>query len=429
MTQFSFKVFKQDKRTAARVGEITTPHGKITTPAFVPVGTQATVKSLTPEELKDLGVELFFVNTYHAYLRPGIEVVKKAGGLHRFMNWDRPLITDSGGFQVFSLGKKRYVNVALSESAVLDREKFTRKLSIKDAQKENVYPDDYRPIGELVEIDDDGVTFTSHWDGTEHRFTPEKSVEMQRLLGADIIIAFDECAPYPVSHAYAKKAMERTHRWAVRSFAAYERSHSLAKNSSYQAMYAAVQGSVYKDLRQISASTIADLDTDGIAIGGVSVGESKEDMKKVCEWVMPHLPQSKPRHLLGVGEIDDIFDIIERGVDTFDCVQPTRLARMGHIFTQNLKLKAQNAKYFTLDITKKIYAQDFKPLNPRCNCYACQNFTRSYLHHLFKVRELLAYRLATIHNVHFVMSLVQEIKYHIVHDSFLQFKQDFLRMK
>ena len=225
---FGFKIIQKDKKTKARVGEIRTPHGVIETPAFVPVGTQATVKSLTPDELNQLGVELFFVNTYHAYLRPGMDVIKKAGGLHRFMNWNKPLITDSGGFQVFSLGAKRFVNIAISESAVLDRERFTKKLSRAHAVKAQVFPDDYRPVGELVNIDEDGVTFTSHWDGSQHRFTPEVSVGIQHALGADLIIAFDECAPFPTTHEYAKKAMKRTHRWATRSVLAHQTNSKLS---------------------------------------------------------------------------------------------------------------------------------------------------------------------------------------------------------
>lgn len=408
MRRFTFKIVGKSTKTRARVGQIETPHGPIHTPAFVPVGTQATVKSLTPGELKDLGVELFFVNTYHAYLRPGLETIKKFGGLHRFMGWNGPIITDSGGFQVFSLGTKRFVNVAISESAVLDREKFTKKISRREAVKDNVYPDDYRPVGELVKIDEDGVTFTSHWDGTEHRFSPEKSIEVQHALGSDIMIAFDECAPYPTTHDYAKKAMERTHHWAVRS---------LQARHSKQAIYGVIQGSVYEDLRKESAKTIASMHFDGIAIGGVSVGESKEQMKQVLGWVLPLLPEEQPRHLLGVGEIDDIFALIEEGVDTFDCVQPTRLARMGKLYTRGGK------QDFAVDITKKEFARDVTPIEKTCTCYTCGHFTRAYLHHLFRVRELLGYRLATIHNIHFVNTLVRHIRSAIEDGTFLELKK------
>jgi queuine tRNA-ribosyltransferase len=411
MVTFNFQQLHKDTKSRARTGVIHTPHGDIRTPAFVPVGTQATVKSLTPEELNTLGVQLFFVNTYHAYLRPGIEVIKKAGGLHKFMGWDKPIITDSGGFQVFSLGKKRLVNIAISESAVLDRERFTKKLAKSELVKTQVYPDEYRPIGELVKIDDDGVTFTSHWDGSTHRFTPERSMEIQHILGSDMMIAFDECAPYPTTHDYAKHAMDRTHVWAGRSLKA----HKSVKNTS-QALYGVVQGSVFEDLRTESAKFIGSMDFDGIAIGGVSVGESKKEMAGVLKWVTPLLPEDKPRHLLGVGEVDDIFTLVAHGIDTFDCVQPTRLARMGKLY----------GRHSEVDIEKARYATDFRPIEKGCSCYTCTNFTRAYLHHLFHVKELLAYRLATIHNLYFIHRLVNDIRQSIVDNSFLELKRSWL---
>jgi queuine tRNA-ribosyltransferase len=419
MVKFGFKIVHKDKRTKARLGIIHTPHGDIQTPSFVPVGTQATVKSLTPEELNTLGVQLFFVNTYHAYLRPGIEVIRKFGGLHNFMHWDKPLITDSGGFQVFSLGKKKLVNIAISESAVLNREKFTKKLSKQEAVTDHVYPDDYKPIGELVRIDDDGVTFTSHWDGSCHRFTPEISMDIQYILGSDIHIAFDECAPYPTTYEYAKSAMYRTHAWAKRSLSEHKKLQKNKNNilkTSFQALYGVIQGSVYEDLRKESAKFISGMDFDGIAIGGVSVGESKREMVDVLKWVTPLLPDNKPRHLLGVGEIDDIFALIEHGVDTFDCVQPTRLARMGTLYD----------KHGTLDITKARFEKDLKPIMKGCSCYTCQHFSRAYIHHLFHVRELLGYRLATIHNIFFIQSLVLEIRESIKSNSFLELKKEWL---
>lgn len=350
MEKFGFRLLHQDKHSKARVGEIRTPHGIIQTPAFVPVGTQATVKSLSPQELETLGVQFFFVNTYHMYLRPGTEIIKKFGGLHKFMNWNRPLITDSGGFQVFSLPYKK--------------------------------------------ISDDGVEFQSHWDGSRHLFTPEKSIAIQHTLGADIILAFDDCTPYPVTPGQARRSLSRTHAWAKRS---------LACHSGLQALYGVVQGSVYEDLRKESAKFIGSMDFDGIAIGGVAVGESKKEMNNVLDWVMPHLPDEKPKHLLGVGEIDDIFALIERGIDTFDCVQPTRLARMGKLLGKN-----------TIDITKKHYADDPTQIEG--------GFSRAYVHHLFRVRELLAYRLATIHNLHFVHKLVDDIREAISQDRFLELK-------
>lgn len=399
MSKFSFKVLYQDKKTRARLGEIKTPHGIINTPVFVPVGTQATVKSLTPHELETLGTELFFVNTYHAYLRPGLEVIKKFGGLHNFMGWDKPLITDSGGFQVFSLGRNK---------------KFGKKAG---NQAVKLGHDPEEDAASLVKINDDGVEFRSHWDGSLHIFTPESSIQTQHILGADLIIAFDECAPFPSTHEYAVAAMERTHRWALRSLAEHK------KLNNQQALYGVVQGSIYEDLRYESADFIANQDFDGIAIGGVSVGESKEDMRKVCDWVLPRLPKAKPRHLLGVGEIDDIFEIIERGVDTFDCVQPTRLARMGRLLINQL---TNLTNKFEIDITKEEFAEDVDPIDGKCICYTCQHFSRAYLHHLFRVRELLAYRLATIHNLYFMHRLVSDIRKAISENRLLDLKKEWL---
>lgn len=386
---FSFKVLNVDKKTNARTGVISTPHGNIQTPAFVPVGTQASVKSLSPDELSSLGVELFFVNTYHAYLRPGTAVIKKFGGLHAFMGWHGPIITDSGGFQVFSLARPKYAPADRGED---------------------------RPS--LVKITENGVEFRSHWDGSKHLFTAESSMQWQWELGSDIHIAFDDCTSYPATHTQAEKSMERTHRWAKRSIAAHKKLSTkyTRAHAPYQALYGVVQGSVYQDLRRLSAEFIAKQPVDGIAIGGVSVGESKQEMKHVLEWVTPYLPEDKPRHLLGVGEIDDIFVLIEQGMDTFDCVQPTRLARMG-------KLYAKSSGDHLLDITKKTYAHDMGPIEKNCTCLTCTQFSRAYLHHLFHVRELLAYRLATIHNIHFIHTLVRKIRSAIKDGSFLEMKK------
>ena len=439
MNVFNFSVRRRDKKSNARIGEIITPHGIIKTPTFVPVGTQAAVKSLTPDELSTLGVQLFFVNTYHTYLRPDLTVIKKFGGLHTFMDWQGPIITDSGGFQVFSLGGKKLINIAISESAVLDRERFAKRRSHREDAKNDIYPDDYKPIGELVAIDEDGVTFTSHWDGTKHRFSPESSMQYQWTLGSDIHIAFDECTPYPATHEYAVKAMNRTHRWAIRSLSEHKRLSLRAKRSRpahdgiaasgtprndnpYQALYGVVQGSVYEDLRKESAQFISHLDTDGIAIGGVSVGESKKEMVDVLDWVSPFLPDAKPRHLLGVGEIDDIFALIEHGIDTFDCVQPTRLARMGKLYSVPNHPKGKRE----IDITHATYKKDTRPIDEHCACYCCRHFSRAYIHHLFRVRELLGYRLATIHNIHYINTLVLEIRRSIEHGTFLELKKRWL---
>ena len=427
-----FTVQKKDQHTRARTAIIETAHGRIETPAFIPVGTQASVKTLTSEELSTLGVQIFFVNTYHMYLRPGIRVIGKIGGLHRFMAWDKPLITDSGGFQVFSLAR-----------------------------------DAFRPDGRTrtderltVRIDSDGVDFQSHWDGSTHRLTPEISIGIQHTLGADIILALDDCTPYPVTHERATTSMERTHVWAQRSL---QRHHELKmKNENLPArldsakragkaglkrnvpaLFGVIQGSVFKDLRRKSARKISSMDFDGIAIGGVSVGESKTDMNRVLSWVVPELPDNKPRHLLGVGEIDDIFTLVGQGIDTFDCVQPTRLARMGHVYIKSSKLKSsreagsrsaglnsvrRNPSY-TLDITKSRFALAAEPIDRTCGCATCRTYSRAYIHHLFRVRELLAYRLTTIHNVHFVLELMGSIRRAIGNGTFLALKNQWLYNK
>ncbi|MBI3955763.1 tRNA guanosine(34) transglycosylase Tgt [Candidatus Gottesmanbacteria bacterium] len=376
MRSFRFRILEKDKKTKARVGEIATRHGVIKTPAFVPVGTQASIKSLTPDEMKEVGVQLFFVNTYHMYLRPGIEVVEKLGGLHKFMGWDGPIMTDSGGFQVFSLGRS-----------------------------------------DLTKIIEEGVEFRSHWDGTKHLFTPESSMEWQWRMGGDIHIAFDDCTGYPVTHAVAKKSMERTHRWASRCKAANVKCQmsNVKMGRPYQALYGSIQGSVYEDLRKESAKYISTLDFDGIAIGGVSVGETKKEMVKVLDWVVPILPEEKPRHLLGVGEIDDIFALVEHGIDTFDCVMPTRLARMGKLLGNK-----------EIDITKKIFAEDKKPIHPLCRCYTCTHFSRAYVHHLFHVKELLAYRLATIHNLWFIHRFMDDIRQSIARGTLVALKKKWI---
>jgi queuine tRNA-ribosyltransferase len=440
MVAFSFKQLKRDKKTQARIGVIHTPHGDIQTPAFVPVGTQATVKSLTPDELNTLSTQLYFVNTYHMYLRPGIDVVKKSGGLHKFMHWDKPLITDSGGFQVFSLGRGRGAEAAGKN---LDPSSVSGTLS-EDMHnpKEKVKPDKILSAPRatsLVRISDDGVQFRSHWDGSKHIFTPELSMRWQWDLGADIHISFDDCTPYPVTEDQARVSMERTHRWALQSLKEHKklagsrfRVHGKTKHekymngelsslNNYQALYGSIQGSVYKDLRKESARFISNLDFDGYAIGGVSVGESKKEMKSVLEWTVPSLPDNKPRHLLGVGEIDDIFTLVEEGIDTFDCVGPTRLARTGILF-----IRSKKTHKFQMDITKAEFRKDTKPPESGCGCYTCRNFSRAYIHHLFRVRELLGYRLATIHNLFFIQTLASQIRESIQNNSFLELKKQWL---
>lgn len=351
---FDFRITARDHR--ARAGIFTTPHGELLTPVFAPVGTQATVKTLTPAQLEELGASLVLANTYHLYLRPGDGLIRDLGGLHRFMQWPRPMLTDSGGFQVFSLAQ-------------------TRK------------------------IDDDGVTFKSHIDGSTHRFTPEKSIAIQENLGADIIMAFDECSD-PNDHAYSKLAMERTHRWAERSLQAQTRRD--------QALFGIVQGGVQADLRAASAKFIASLDTPGIAIGGLSVGETKEEMYAMLDVVMPLLPENKPRYLMGVGTPEDLIHGVARGVDIFDCVLPTRLARHHSAFALEGRLNLMNAAF----------ARDERPIEATCDCYTCRTFSRAYLRHLIVARELLAGTLLSIHNLRALIRLMEQIRTYIEDGSF-----------
>jgi len=351
---FEFQVTAKDNR--ARTGIFKTPHGDLLTPVFAPVGTQATVKTLTPEQLTEINASLVLSNTYHLYLRPGDELVRDMGGLHQFMQWHRPMLTDSGGFQVFSLAQ-------------------TRK------------------------IDDDGVTFKSHIDGSTHRFTPEKSIAIQENLGADIIMAFDECSD-PNDHAYSKLAMERTHRWAERSLE--------AQTCTDQALFGIVQGGVQPDLRAQSATFIASLDTPGIAIGGLSVGETKQEMHAMLDVVTPRLPENKPRYLMGVGTPEDLISGVLRGIDIFDCVLPTRLARHHAAFAPEGRLNLMNATF----------SRDERPVDETCDCYTCKTFTRAYIRHLIVAKELLAGTLISIHNLRALIRLMEEIRVFISEGTF-----------
>lgn len=351
---FSFQITAKNNR--ARTGIFSTPHGDLITPVFAPVGTQATVKTLTPEHLKDINASLVLSNTYHLYLRPGDELVRDMGGLHKFMQWHKPMLTDSGGFQVFSLAK-------------------TRK------------------------IDDDGVTFKSHIDGSTRRFTPESSIAIQENLGADIIMAFDECSD-PNDLAYSKIAMERTHRWAERSVN--------AKTRADQALFGIVQGGVQADLRSASAQFIASLDLPGIAIGGLSVGETKQEMRDTLDVVTPLLPENKPRYLMGVGTPEDLINGVLRGIDIFDCVLPTRLARHHSAFAPEGRLNMMNATF----------ARDERPMDASCDCYACKTFTRAYIRHLIMAKELLAGTLLSIHNLRALIRLMESLRSFIADGSF-----------
>jgi queuine tRNA-ribosyltransferase len=361
---FGFELLKKDPHSRARVGVMHTPHGQIPTPVFAPVGTQATVKAVSPRELRELGASLVLANTYHLYLRPGPDTIANLGGLHGFMSWDGPIMTDSGGFQVFSLAHLRAVDTT-------------------------------------------GVTFRSHLDGSEHLFTPKKVIEIQGKLGADIILCLDECTE-PLDYEYNVQALERTHNWAERCRAAHTRQD--------QALFGIVQGGAFADLRRQSAEFITSLDFPGHSIGGLSVGEPKEVMHEMLEVTVPLLPEDKPRHLLGVGSPEDIFEGVARGIDIFDCALPTRIARNGSLFVRTGRLNIRNAQY----------ANDPAPIEEGCECYTCRHFSRAYLRHLIMAKEILGFRLATLHNLRFMVSLLQEIREAILAGTFSVLKKEFL---
>ncbi len=392
-------IFKIEKKLAGhmgRAGLVQTPHGSIETPAFVSVGTKATVKGLTPEMIRDIGAQVVLANTYHLYLQPGDEIVKSAGGLHNFMNWHGPTMTDSGGFQVFSLGS------AYGKGISKVTKEIDPQLLLSEAQDD---PDKPR----IATIDPDGVTFKSHLDGSSHYITPEKSIEIQHNLGADIIFAFDECtSPIEPIH-YQREAMDRTHRWAKRSLAY----HKSKENSERQALFGIVQGGRYENLRKESAEELKAMDFDGYGIGG---SFAKEDMTTAVQWVNEILPEEKPRHLLGIGEPEDLFSGVENGVDLFDCVAPTRAGRNGTIYTKDGKINMMNAKFVA----------DMSPIDADCQCYTCKNYTRAYLAHLFRAKEMLAGTLSTIHNLHFIVTLVSDMRKAILEERFFEFKSEFL---
>ncbi|HBH71399.1 MAG TPA: tRNA guanosine(34) transglycosylase Tgt [Candidatus Yonathbacteria bacterium] len=397
MKPISFKIEKK-MNGLGRAGALTTPHGVINTPAFVTVGTKATVKALTPEQITDLGAQVVLANTYHLYLEPGDEIVRDAGGFGKFMNWNGPTMTDSGGFQVFSLGAAFGSKVG--------------KLS-KVTQGEIVGGDEIEEgdvAGRLAKIDEDGVTFKSYKDGSEHRFTPERSMEIQHNLGADMIFAFDECTSPAASYIYQKEAMERTHRWAKRSLEAHLANKEAAMK---QGLLGVVQGGRHQDLREESARVLGAMDFDGYGIGG---SFDKDDMGTAVGWVNAILPEDKPRHLLGIGEPIDLFGAVENGCDLFDCVAPTRTGRNGTLHTRDGKINMRNAKF----------VRDFTPIDGECDCYTCKNYTRAYIAHLFRSDEMLAGTLASIHNLRFLVSLVDRIRKSIIDDTYEALKISFL---
>jgi len=361
------EIIKKDTKTKARLGKLYTPHGVIETPVFMPVGTQATVKTMSPEELQEAGATIILSNTYHLFLRPGHELIARAGGLHKFMNWDRAILTDSGGFQVFSLG-------------------------------------------DLRKITEEGVEFRSHLDGSKQYLSPEKAIEVQISLGSDIVMAFDECTPYPATYEYAKKSAERTARWA-------KRCRDTLKTTDKQALFGIVQGSMYKDLRRESAGQITELDLPGYAIGGLSVGEPKEVMYEVLDYTVPLLSEDRPRYLMGVGSPDALIEGVMRGIDMFDCVLPTRIARNGTAMTRFGKIVIRNAEY----------ADDFTPIDPSCNCYTCKNYSRAYIRHLLKADEILGLRLMTIHNLHFLINLMAELRKALAEEKLSEYRQKFFQ--
>ncbi len=380
-----FKVTAENGR--ARTGILSTPHGNIKTPAFIPVGTKADVKTLDVADLNNLKAPAVLANTYHLYLRPGEELIHKLGGVGKFMGWDGPIFTDSGGFQVFSLGFGLEHGVS-KVSNIFPGEEKNLKASQSTKKK-------------LFKIDEEGVNFVSHLDGTKHRFTPERSIELQQKIGADIIFAFDECTSPLHDKKYTTEAMNRTHAWAKRSVQAWT-------NRQAQGLFGIIQGGAYKDLRKKSTEFICSLDTPGIAIGG-SLGKNKQDMHSILDWTLPILPKSKPRHLLGIGEIEDLIIGSMKGVDTFDCVSPTRNARNGSVYISPENGGKPGNKY-NINIRSKVYESDTRPIDPGCRCFTCSNHSRAYIRHLFASGELLAMRLATLHNLHFVFYLMEQIR-------------------
>ncbi len=360
-----YRLIKTDKHTGARLGEIITPHGTFPTPIFMPVGTQATVKAMSPEELEDLGADIILSNTYHLWVRPGEDIVKEGGCLHQFMNWKKGILTDSGGFQVFSLAKLR-------------------------------------------DITEEGVHFKNELNGANMFLSPEKAIQIENDLGPDIMMSFDECPPYFESYDYVKHSVERTSRWAERGLKAH-------RNPETQGLFGIIQGAGFEDLRRQSAKDLVSMDFPGYSIGGLSVGESKEEMNRVLDFTTQLIPENKPRYLMGVGSPDALIDGVLRGVDMFDCVLPTRIARNGTCMTSHGRLVVKNAKY----------ARDFTPIDDNCQCYTCRNYTRAYIRHLIKTDETFGLRLTSIHNVYFLVHLMKDVRQAIMDDNLLEFRQNF----
>ena len=397
---FSFTVENKLADRLGRVGQIQTPHGVIQTPAFIPVGTKATLKSVLPESIKDLGAQAVLANAYHLYLQPGSDVIDEAGGVSKFMNWDGPTFTDSGGFQVLSLG------VGFKKVIAMDEKTFQADDVIADKKER------------LAHVDDDGVTFKSHLDGSMHRFTPEVSMQVQHQIGADIIFAFDECTTLHNTRKYQERALERTRLWAKRCLTEHDRLTKSRSGKPYQALFGVLQGAQYEDLRRKAAKDLGSMSEDGVSFDGFGIGGAldKQTLGDILRWVNEELPEDKPRHFLGIGEPDDLFVGVENGADTFDCVAPSRQARTSSVFTKDGRLNISNAPH----------KREFIPIEDDCTCYTCRNYTRAYLCHLFRSKEMVAATLATIHNQHFIVGLVDKMRQTIISGDFFEFKKEFM---
>jgi queuine tRNA-ribosyltransferase len=397
---FGFEITASDSDSLARVGTISTPHGQIQTPAFIPVGTKATVKSVLPESMQDLGAQALLANAYHLYLQPGPEILDEAGGLAKFMNWPGPTITDSGGFQVLSLG------VGFKKVLAMDAKTF-RSDEVIAGNKER-----------LAHVDDEGVTFKSHLDGSMHRFTPEISMQVQHQIGADIMFAFDECTTLHNTRRYQEVAMQRTYNWGLRCLDEHKRLTDLRADKPYQALFGVIQGAQYEDLRKKAAAdfgsmTSSDISYDGFGIGGAL---DKDSLGTIVKWVNEVLPQEKPKHLLGIGAPEDLFVGVENGIDTFDCVLASRIARTSAVYTMEGRFNLTNAAY----------KRDFNPIDDECDCYTCTHYTRAYLHHVFRGKEIIAATLATIHNERYIVRLVDQMRQALLDGNFQDMKADFL---
>lgn len=397
---FKFEIVKSGENGLARAGTITTPHGQIQTPAFIPVGTKATVKSVLPEAMEDLGSQALLSNAYHLYLQPGPDVLDEAGGLGKFMNWDKPTFTDSGGFQVLSLG------VGFKKVLAMDASTF-RSDQVIAGNKER-----------LAHVDDEGVTFKSHLDGSMHRFSSEISMQIQHKIGADIIFAFDECTTLHNTRPYQELALKRTHDWAIRCLNEHQRLTIERSDKPYQALYGVIQGAQYEDLRKEAAADLGSMSSSGISFDGFGIGGAldKDSLGTIVGWVNSTLPQEKPKHLLGIGAPEDLFVGVENGVDTFDCVLASRIARTSAVYTMTGRFNVSN----------KPFTRDFNPIDDECDCYTCQNYTRAYLCHLFRGKEMLAATLATIHNERFIVRLVDQMRAALIDGTFYDLKADFM---